>query len=190
MKNIKNFDDLVGAVGLTWAMLLCFDRLTEDFFSSLTIKQWFKVYEEVSSGTPSGVPSGVKLKEMASKKILDLALSYRDWVKIYNRLFSESDTAMEKISGMNLDFKEWLWVYDNNSVGSVPRELALRKMSESAGTIEEWVEVHRRATPRTTIKEDAFDKMLELTLFIDSPQPFPSNEQVLKNDLGPFLIFY
>jgi hypothetical protein len=166
---IENFNDLVDAAGLTFAIICCFDRLPEDYFSSLSFKQWMKIYKDEKED----IPLGHKIKKMALKNILELATTVEEWFSIHNSVPQESEIALRKIAQMTLAFEKWSWVYDHSYFGSSLRQLALERMSEMAETLEQWIRVRQCAhSTGLEIKEKtASKKILELTSSITLPQP-------------------
>ena len=157
----------MGSTSLGLSIALCFNRLPEDYFNSLSLDQWLEIYND------KNVPLGHKLKNLAAEKAVEVAQTLEDWAKLYNRLPSKSHIAQKKISEMKLSFEQCLWLNDNSCFGSTTKDLSLRRMSELAETLEQWIEVQKRAFSGTKIEQYAFGKLLELSSSILISQSTP-----------------
>ena len=69
------FNELVEKVGIGLAVVIAYNKLSEDFFDKLSFEQWLSVYENA--------PAGSALKETALVKMAETAQTFEQWLAVY-----------------------------------------------------------------------------------------------------------
>ncbi|MDP2631443.1 MAG: hypothetical protein Q8P30_01600 [Candidatus Uhrbacteria bacterium] len=176
------FEELVLAVGLAQAVVICEDRLTDEFWAGLNFEQWYGI--NLVAKTPTLI-----LRSLNGMQ--GHALAYEDWNKLYNcategstqRLFAlnqmgrlvsnleqYSDVAVRSQNGSELklhmlaliqraeaSLDTWKILYIDTSDIEL-NTIALRKIAEFHLTYEGWIYIYIHSAHNSTLSELAIER--------------------------------
>ena len=150
------FTSAVEKIGFGKAVILNEEKLTENFFSKLSCDQWMKIYNASTKDSP------IEKRAMETAVDKSPVISTTLALYVYFPVGSAGEALAEKKALTQASSQaEWSVLFNIARRGSVAKNTAFDKISESCSTFDEWRTVWKLTESGSKFEEKAIEKMTD-----------------------------